>query len=747
VDDTHARVVRLEGLIEDLAQRNHIRPGDLGRLVVSINSAQEQELLRRVRDEYRQLPPEEQKASHLLLLGDSLNAAGLFALAQQSHTEAARRAAAEKQRAQEAEAAFKTYRSACEQGKWAEALPPLLHAAGLDPERFAPFPLKRYSVQGILGSGGFGTVFLCRDTRDEDELVAIKALHTADLGRSIQDIFREASTLKKLRDTAASPRREGDAIIGVRHWDFADAAETRPYIVMDYFPGLNLEEHLRRHGALDLPVGLPLLRQLAGGVRAAHRRGIWHRDLKPANVLVRQAGAGWELKIIDFGLAVQKEAASYSVSRPPERRSRQERSYAGTWDYAPPEQRGKSSEPVGPHSDVYSFGKTACETLLGTYDPRSWHFSKLPVPLAELLERCIAPAVQDRPPTFEEILPALDALIDEIDPAKPRQRQEAEQARQRAQAEAARRRLEEEQRQRPPNRWTSPTLNTPFVLVPAGTAWLGGEGGSPGTQQVSLPQAFYLGVYPVTQVQWQALMGGNPSYFAREGGGRDRVKAVSDTDLMHFPVEQVSWEDAQEFLKRLNEREKGSGWLYRLPTEVEWEYACRGGPGWKRLGATLDAAPGREPEGSAGGRNLLDRLCSGLVSGVVRPVLDWVFVSAPEEVSGFDFYFDKPTNDLSSDLANFDGNRPAGSARAGKYLQRTSRVGLYPGNALGLHDLHGNVWEWCDDAQGPDRVIRGGCWYDDASRCRAAFRLAYAPTFRYHDLGFRLARVPSSNKG
>jgi formylglycine-generating enzyme required for sulfatase activity len=158
----------------------------------------------------------------------------------------------------------------------------------------------------------------------------------------------------------------------------------------------------------------------------------------------------------------------------------------------------------------------------------------------------------------------------------------------------------------------------------------------------------------------------------------------------------VSWDDAQEFIKKLNEKEKGKGYQYRLPSEVEWEYACRGG-------------------------------------------------ATSEEECSYDFYFAKPTNDLSSKEANFDGNSPDGKADKGPNLGRTTKVGSYVPNKVGLYDMHGNVWQWCEDLLekgGSVRVIRGGCWDFDGQNCRAANRGRNAPTDRYDDLGFWLARVP-----
>jgi uncharacterized protein (TIGR02996 family) len=236
-------------------------------------------------------------------------------------------------------------------------------------------------------------------------------------------------------------------------------------------------------------------------------------------------------------------------------------------------------------------------------------------------------------------------------------------------------------------------LGMRLVLVPHGSFWMGDRGSQ---VQVEVPHEFYIGAYPVTQGQWQAGTGDNPSWFARSGGGADKVKGFCEADLLQFPVEFVSWEDIQQFLKQLNERENKSGLLYRLPAEAEWEYAC----------------------------------CAG---------------TTPLEECAFDFYLAQPTNDLSSEQANFNGRYPAGNAPGGPFLGRTTEVGSYQPNRLGLYDMHGNVWEWCANqwSRGSARVVRGGCWSNFGSACRASRRDRDEPAKRYDNVGFRLAAVPS----
>jgi formylglycine-generating enzyme required for sulfatase activity len=231
-----------------------------------------------------------------------------------------------------------------------------------------------------------------------------------------------------------------------------------------------------------------------------------------------------------------------------------------------------------------------------------------------------------------------------------------------------------------------------FVPLPKGTFYMGWDGQEKGVQ-TEITEDFEIAVHDVTQGQWQSVMGDNPSYFSRFGQGRHNVKTISDEELKLFPVESVSWEDAQEFIRRLNERERGRGYLYRLPTETEWEYACRGG-------------------------------------------------ATSEEECSYHFYFDRPTNDLSSEQANFNGDYPFGNAPKGKYLRRPTRVGAYPSNRLGLCDMHGNVYQWCADSVASGQVLRGGGWSRNGTNCQAADRSRSPPMIRSSDFGFRLARVP-----
>jgi formylglycine-generating enzyme required for sulfatase activity len=219
------------------------------------------------------------------------------------------------------------------------------------------------------------------------------------------------------------------------------------------------------------------------------------------------------------------------------------------------------------------------------------------------------------------------------------------------------------------------------MLIQAGTFQMGSNDGWESERpahNVRSRQPFYLGKYPVTQAQWAALMGNNPSEFK---GDPNR------------PVENVSWEDVQEYIRELNRRNGGE--QYRLPTEAEWEYACRAG--------TATA---------------------------------YHFGNKSEQLGQYGWY----------------------KENAGGH---THPVGKRKPNGWGLHDMHGNVWEWVEDWYAPsyaaesvrsrmdhsspaerkDRVNRGGSWVFDADFCRSATRGHVTPGHRAYDLGFRLLRT------
>jgi uncharacterized protein (TIGR02996 family) len=246
------------------------------------------------------------------------------------------------------------------------------------------------------------------------------------------------------------------------------------------------------------------------------------------------------------------------------------------------------------------------------------------------------------------------------------------------------------------------SLGMELALVPPGSFLRGSPAREPGRgpqegppHEVEITRPFYLGVCPVTQGQYAQVMGHNPSYFAVEGAYSFRVKGL---DTRRFPVEHVTWNDAVAFCARLSRlpAEKQAGRVYRLPTEGEWEYACR-------AGTTTPFAFGAS---------------------------------------------------LSSAQANFNGNHPYGGAEVGPFLERTRPVGSSPPNAWGLFDMHGNVWEWCADwfeeypgepradpsgpAWGTRRVIRGGAYNDGAGSCRSAWRAGLQPDRIGSGLGFRV---------
>ena len=250
---------------------------------------------------------------------------------------------------------------------------------------------------------------------------------------------------------------------------------------------------------------------------------------------------------------------------------------------------------------------------------------------------------------------------------------------------------------------------TNMVFIPPGTFMMGSpaseaEHGSDETQHpVALTRGFWMGKYEVTQGEYGELMGINPSYFRNGKTSYGGGNGGTVTNELRHPVEKVSWDDATNYCGELTQRQFGAGhipvgWRYRLPTESEWEYACR--------------------------------------AGTTTP-----------------FHFGET---ISTEQANYDGNGIYGTGKKGVFRNKTTPVDRFPANAWGLHDMHGNLFQWCQDWYGdyptddqvdPQggkeglssvRVLRGGSWGGIPKYCRSAFRRPFGPGFGGPIFGLRL---------
>ena len=397
--DTNARVRGLEEQLQKLFDRfqlqgRELRPGDS----MSVRSEGDQQHVVQLVGEYRALPEEQRRQRPDLLnrMGVLRAAAGELEEAQKDFQEAAKLTADPKVKA---EAHFNAYRAALERRAWDEALAVLRQAVALDPGRFAPFPFSKYEPQRILGAGGFGVVFLCRPRHLNKPLV-VKSLTLSELDRDVAQVFVEAQALDEL---------DHPAIIRLRDCDYADAKESRPFVVMDYFDGASLEAYVDAQ-ALSPEDLLAVAVPTAQALKAAHDKGILHRDVKPANLLVRCDGGVWQVKLIDFGLALRPTALQSKTSTDePRAQTTTGKSIAGTLHYAAPEQMGQGGE-VGPHSDVYGFGKTCYFALFGTPEPDDVEKESLPKPWRRFLSQCTGRKLENRLADFTAALAELTAI-------------------------------------------------------------------------------------------------------------------------------------------------------------------------------------------------------------------------------------------------------------------------------------------------------------------------------------------------
>lgn len=557
---------------------------------------------------------------------------------------------------------------------------------------------ESWRIVSEIGRGGMASVYRAEgiDDVNRGQIAAIKvpAPGLLDDAASRQRFVQEIQLSQQL-----SRQRHAAIVETLGYVRLTDPHSKRPLygLVLEFIDGESLAHWLAQRQARVQVLSVPQIQIIMESVCAAleHAHGqsppILHRDVKPPNVMVTRDG---HVKLMDFGIARLLEDNRQTATG----------TVMGSWSYLPPEFLDPRHQP-DVRSDVYLAANLLVELL--TFHPQGdpERRSDCPKGWVELIGDAMNRVLSRRPASIREFRDRLEKSLTEGQPLSEARKTRTLEA---PRSESLRERKQAVQQE---EREIINSIGMKLVLIEPGTFLMG----SPPNEaerldneyqhEVEITQPFYAGIYPVTQEQYQRIMNQNPSHFSSTGNGKDAVKGM---DTRPFPVESVTWDEAVEFCRRLSElpEEKENERTYRLPTEAEWEYMCRGGPFFKKP-------------------------------------------SPP-------FYFG---NSLSPTQANFDGNHPYGYATKGQYLQRTTKVGSYPPNPLGLYDLHGNVWEWCadwydaeyykhsprQDPQGSEdgerRVLRGGSWSSYGRRCRAAFRDNFAPGIHYGYVGFRVVLV------
>ncbi len=250
--------------------------------------------------------------------------------------------------------------------------------------------------------------FQCRDTQTNEKVV-VKALRADSLERDAATIFHELGWLQDL---------DHPALIRLRRFDYHGTDQRRPYVVMNFFEGQTLAEHVAQKGALSPDDWFEIAWTIARALQAAHGRGVLHRSLRPNGVLLRREKAAdgharWRVKLLDAGLSLKRSFIHAAASHPAARvQTALGRSVARTIAYLPPEVVGKPKGQVwiGPHSDVYSFGKLSCFALMARPDPDAGDRVILPDDWAKLLDACANWVQAKRPEHFGFVLDRLSHL-------------------------------------------------------------------------------------------------------------------------------------------------------------------------------------------------------------------------------------------------------------------------------------------------------------------------------------------------
>ncbi len=661
---------------------------------------------------------------------------------------------------------------------------------------------RPYKIERVLGEGGFGITYKAQHLI-LDIPVVIKTPNSrlkrdVNYSKYLQDFKKEGKQLAKL---GLNPHPH---IVRVSDLFVED---NLPCIVMDFIPGKSLYDLVVDNGKLSEVKALEYIKQIGSALIVCHNSGIIHRDAHPNNILIRNDNG--KAVLIDFGIAGNTQTSRNT--------------HSGNRAFAPWEQIAswEESNSKTPQVDIYTLaaslyymvtGEIPRECLARKYNNRELEPPQQLNPrLSARVNQGILKGMeilpQNRPNSMQEWLDLLFAVPKKPEDRKIRERRAAKTSKEipTTSPEIAVLKKPEDRKirvvqpvvipQTPKNQTSAPrreqnnpptitvtrrrwlgyaglTLGTigvtligksildnaaqqtgekdvpldspkvtkeptpnlteykfdvitvndrgeeiereqgkaeyftedlgsrvtmDMVAIPGGTFMMGSPESEKGSQDDEIPQhqvtvpAFYMGKFQVTQEQWKAVA--ELPQIAREL--KPDPSGFKGNKLL---VEKVSWYDAVEFCARLS---KATGKEYRLPSEAEWEYACR--------------------------------------SGRTTP-----------------FHFGAT---ITSDLANYNGNKTYAKETTGEKRGKTTPVGSFPPNGFGLYDMHGNVWEWCGDSwnenylgapndgrawiEGNDtkKVLRGGSWNYNPWDCRSANRLWSAPDNLGSDLGFRCVAV------
>ncbi|MGC9528797.1 MAG: SUMF1/EgtB/PvdO family nonheme iron enzyme [Limnospira sp.] len=565
----------------------------------------------------------------------------------------------------------------------------------------------KFTIETVLGQGGFGITYKALH-RGFNAPVVIKTpnaflQHDPDYAKYVQRFIREAQILAQLE------RDPNPHIVRVK--DLFQEAGAH-CLVMEFIEGKNLYTLVQEQGTLSEQTALALICPIARALEQVHRGGIVHRDATPVNIMLRGNG---QSVLIDFGIAgnVVPTVTSSKIF--------------GNQAFAPYEQLIKGDR--SPTVDIYTLaaslyyavtGQLPTDCFARKVDREELVPPKNLAPVSDFVNDAIMAGMAlnktRRPQSMQEWLKLLEPpkrtplyrpkttpFSFEIVKVNKKGK---EISRSPGQAECI---VED----------LGNGVTLEMVLIPGGTftmgspaseqRWSGYSGEEEPQHRVTI-QPFLMGKYPITQAQWKRV------------ANLPKLQRDLDPDPARFkgnnrPIERVSWYDAIEFCARLAQATKKP---YRLPSEAQWEYACR--------------------------------------AGTTTP-----------------FHFGET---LTTDIANYDGNYTYSSGVKGVYRQETTPVGQFKvANAFGLYDMHGNVWEWCadpwhgnykdapsdgrvwdennNDYQDYDidvlvnllktkemRVLRGGSWFNLPELCRCAFRYGVDPDYLNIDIGFRVSCRP-----